>query len=459
MKAGRFEISGGLGDGLIKFILDDVHRLLGEVGLEIDHPEIVKELSDHEGVTVNDGRVCYSAELVEKARSQVATEDTNYYMQKEGETEFGIQPPFSPFNVIDARTGEVRPACDRDVVEGARLYDALGSRGPVHVHIADMDQKVAQVHIARLCCENSRAIGNWAPAYSYDQAMCIRDMFAAAGRPEPYVALQMTHSPMRLDAYFLDILWKGRETEAGNRGITGGGGAMPQAGVSAPVYWRTAAAQGLAEALGAWVTIKLIDPSVHPYASFLAELTDMSTAMGGSKAPESLSFALLGRHLMRELLGLTMAAHAGDLNEMLLWGLQGVRVFAGGGIGEEIFSLARTVIDREKIAYVESSLAGVEFPEEEGLAARIVSETLPQTSFLMHDSTLEFRQIHSEPRLFKEMMPAKLAPLLRDDSDELTAPANAIAAELIRTNEFCLDDDAAREVEAIYERGVKVLTS
>lgn len=277
MSRKAFEIVGGLTPELTGLILDDVHQLLGEVGLEIDHPELLKELAGHSGVTINGNRVCYEPELVESARRQVPLEDTNYATSKSGDERFRMRPPFSPFDVLDFETGEKRPAEDRDVVMGARLYDAFGCTGPVHVHVAQMDQKLASIHIAKLCCENSRGIGNWAPAFNYEQAVCIRDMFLAAGREGPYVALQMTHSPLRLDAYYLDILMRARGSANGVTGMTAGGGAMPLPGVSAPIYWRSAAAQGLAEALGGWITAKLIHPDIRPYASFVVWAPDLST--------------------------------------------------------------------------------------------------------------------------------------------------------------------------------------
>ncbi len=460
MKTSGFTIAGGLDEGQIALILDDIHRLLGDVGLEIEHPDIVKELSDHDGVTVKNGRVCYSAELVEKARAQVATEDTNYIMQKPGHEGFELQTPFSPFAVIDAETGESRPAEDRDVIDGARLFDSFGTRGPVHVHIAEMDQRIAQIHIARLCCENSRAVGNWAPAYSYDQAMCVRDMYQAAGRPEPWVCLQMTHSPMRLDAYYLDILRTARDSEGGTRGFTGGGGAMPQAGVSAPVYWRAAAAQGLAEALGAWVTIKLIDPTVRPYASFTTSVTDMTTCAGWSQAPESVPTALLNRQLMKALLGTVEGEYIRDLPTMCTFAMQGARIFGGGGMSgfHEAWSAPQVIIDKEKLSYVEAAVGGLDFPDEEGVAVRIASETFPETSFLMHDATLEFRSMHWEPSVFRDVSTPKLADMLRTGTAELLPAAREIARETIAANDFALDDAAASEVQAIYDRGAQALT-
>lgn len=59
MKTGGFTLGCGLDERLAKLVLDDVHQLLERVGLEVDHPELLKELGDHEGVSLPrpDGRV------------------------------------------------------------------------------------------------------------------------------------------------------------------------------------------------------------------------------------------------------------------------------------------------------------------------------------------------------------------------------------------------------------------
>jgi trimethylamine:corrinoid methyltransferase-like protein len=457
MSRKAFRVSGGLTPELTRLILDDVHQLLAEVGLEIDHPELLRELAGHTGVTVRGNRVSYAPALVEAARKQVPLEDTNYATSKPGDERFLMRPPFSPFDVIDFDTGARRPAEDRDVVEGARLYDAFDCTGPVHVHLARMDQKIAGLHIAKLCAENSRGIGNWSAAYDYEQAACIRDMYLAAGRDEPAVALQMTHSPLRLDAYFLDILMRARHSENGVHGLTAGGGAMPLPGVSAPVYWRSAAAQGLAEALGAWITVKLIDPAIKPYASFLTWAPDLSTCKWASGTPEAMLFFLFSQQVMQELLDITIYADCANLARMCLFALHGTRIFESAGLRRDCLSLAHVPIDREKIHYVEAVAAGIEIPDEPGLTARIVRETFPETTFLLHESTLEYRRLYWQPKVFTAMTCARVGELLLEDSDELLPAAKEIARRKIAGNDFALADDVRREIERIYKRGCRAV--
>ncbi|MHC4717118.1 MAG: hypothetical protein ACYS5V_09125, partial [Planctomycetota bacterium] len=383
--------------------------------------------------------------------------DTNYASGRPGDDAFTMVTPFSPFHVIDLASGEKRPACDDDVRDGARLYDAFGAIGPVHVHTAEMDQQIAQVHIARLCCESAPAIGNWAPAFNYEQAVCIRDMFLAAGRPEPYVAFQMTHSPLRLDAYFLDILMRARTSANGTRGMTAGGGAMPLPGVSAPIHYRSAAAQGLAEALGAWITVKLIDSAIRPYASFLVGVPDMITCDWSHCAPEALAFTLLTNHVMERLLGITAYVECDNLHSMCLHALHGTRRFNSGGLRDGCFSPAHVPVDREKINFVQAVAEGIGVSDEPGSTARIFAETLPETSFLGHPSSLEYRDLYWHPKVFEGLTPGRAGELLAADSPELLDQAREIAAARIAGHEFELPRDVRRDVERIYRSGVDAI--
>ena len=451
-------IVGGIDARAVELILDDARRLVADIGLEIDHPALLAELAAHPGVTVRGNRACYSADLFEQARRQIPAEDTNYATTKPGDDRFRICPPFSPFDAIDFETGAKRPATERDLVDGARLYDALGVAGPVHVHLATMDQRLAPIRIAKLCAENSRAIGNWAAAYNYEQAVCIRDMYLAAGRPEPYVAFQMTHSPLRLDAYFLDILMRARRSANGVRGLTAGGGAMPLPGVSAPIQWRAAAAQGLAECVGGWITAKLIDPAVRPYASFLAWAPNLATCAWTSATPDALLFDFAGRAVLREALGLTIYAPCGPLDRMVLAALSGARIFECAGQRQDAFSLAHVAIDLEKVNFVEAVVRGVEVPDEPGLAARIVGETLPETSFLAHESTGAYRDILWQPKVFAGQGAVQVSEALRDDSDALLADSREFARRALAAHDFALSADVAREVERIYRRGCEAVS-
>jgi trimethylamine:corrinoid methyltransferase-like protein len=454
----QFEISRGANDKFIGLILEDTRTLLAEVGLEIKLPKLLKELAGHDGVRIKGERVCFDPELVEKARMQVPEQDTNYASAKDGENDFRLCPPFSPFKVLDFETGGKRPAAETDVVEGARVYDSFGVSGPVHVHLENIEQKTAQLNIAKLCCENSRAIGNWSPAYSYEEAVAIRDMYLAAGREGPSVAFQLTHSPLRLDAYFLEIIMQARdEAENGTRSMTAGGGAMPLAGVSSPIDYRSAAAQGLAECLGAWVTLKLIDPSLRPYASFMAWVPDMSTGKWAFDLPESIIFDFLNRQVMRELLGLSVYHRCGNLSEMCLHAVQGARIFELGGLREDCFSMAHIPVDMEKVNFVERLAKGMEFSEEEGLTLKTFQETMPETSFLMHESTLAFSELLWKPSVFTGRPPASLAKMLYGEEDKLLPQAREIVRKRLETHEFELDKAARSAVERIFEAGCKAI--
>jgi len=282
-------------------------------------------------------------------------------------------------------------------------------------------------------------------------------MFLAAGREEPYIQFQMTHSPLRLDAYFLDILMKARASEHGTKGFTAGGGAMPVPGVSAPIYWRSAVAQGLAEALGGWITAKLIDPSIRPYCSTIIWAPDMNTGKWAFHAPEGTLFYLLCRQVQRELLGITLYAGCGQIDRMCLEAAQGARIFKDAGGREGCFSPAHLAIDLEKMRFAESFAAGVPFPDGKGDTARIVKEVLPEGAFLTHESSLRYRELYWHPTLFTGMTHEETGRALATDSDALLPQSREIARQRLAEHEFALSDDVRREVEKIYRAGCRAM--
>ena len=439
-------------------IWQDSCALLWEVGLELEHPALLAEFAQHAGVRIKQNRVCFSPALAERARSEVEADDQNYAVARAAQKQFEIRPPYSPFDVIDLETGEKRAANERDVSDGARLYDSFGVAGPAHVHLREMDQRLAQLTIAKLCCENSRSIGNWAPAYCYEEALAIRDLYLAAGRSGPLVALQMVHSPLRLDRNLMDILSRARSSENGLTGFTAGGGAMPLAGVSAPIFYRAAAAQGVAECLGGWLAARLIDPALKPYASFAAWPPDLSTGKWAAATPEALLFDVFNREIMKRLFGLIIYAPLGPLAQMCLCAAQGCRIFEPReGHVQNAFSPAHVPLDIERLGYVASFCAGLPFEEEARLATRLISEVLPETCFLGHESTLSYRNLYWHPALFTGLAPERAAAMLDANSNELLPQARAIAKKRIREHQFALSADVQREVERTFKRGLRAL--
>ena len=77
-----------------------------------------------------------------------------------------------------------------------------------------------------------------------------------------------------------------------------------------------------------------------------------------------------------------------------------------------------------------------------------------ETSFLAHPSSLDYRTLYWQPKVFTGRATGELSNLLSADSDDLFADAREIAREKIAANDFALADDVYREVERIYQRGI-----
>ncbi|HUV39036.1 MAG TPA: hypothetical protein VMY39_05450, partial [Planctomycetota bacterium] len=78
------------------------------------------------------------------------------------------------------------------------------------------------------------------------------------------------------------------------------------------------------------------------------------------------------------------------------------------------------------------------------------------TTFLAHESTLDYRSLYWQPRVFAGTS-AEVGRKLHGDGHELLAEAREIARGKIASNAFALADDVRREVDKVYRRGVAAI--
>ncbi|MCP5092979.1 MAG: hypothetical protein GY949_18860 [Gammaproteobacteria bacterium] len=105
-----------LGDDLIDRILDDVKRVLAEIGVDIRGPELKKRLLDHGLKTDSSGkRILFPQNLVDKAISDAPKSFTLFNRDGDAHTEIGgnnvnFVPGSSGINICDhvEETGRVR---------------------------------------------------------------------------------------------------------------------------------------------------------------------------------------------------------------------------------------------------------------------------------------------------------------------------------------------------------------
>jgi trimethylamine---corrinoid protein Co-methyltransferase len=120
-----------LSPDMIRRILDETKRIMGEIGMEIRGPALRKRLLDHGLKTDASGtRILFPPDEVDKAIASCPRSITLYDRKGEPHAELGgnnvhFVPGSSGLKILDHRTGVARLADSVDFIEYARLCDGL----------------------------------------------------------------------------------------------------------------------------------------------------------------------------------------------------------------------------------------------------------------------------------------------------------------------------------------------
>lgn len=436
-------------------------RLLDEVGVRLEHDEIVARLlaaGARGGAGPHDVRLppAMVRELVALAPRRVelaARDGTTTVLEPDSEAVFWTAP------VLYLWTGaERRPVTSEDLRAIARLSDRLDAvQGVMGVAMADVPPLDRDFTGLRLIAESTRKHARvlcFSPR-GMDALVRMKPVFAG-----PWFSIGFTaHGPLRWTHLALDVF-----ARSAGHGIPVTVNGEPMAGASAPVTLAGAFAVGNAEILAGIAVNQLLEPG-RPlvYNLGLGHVMDMRRATAVTGGPENALFArasaALGRfyglpsaswvstesHFEDEQAALeTMFGIVTHLQEgvSLVWGL-------GQLESEMTLSLAQLVIDDEMVAYVRRHRRGF-VVDDETLALDVVREVGIAGSFLETEHT---RRHHRgelfAPRLLnrrtrsacpgplhevaaaraRELLAKDGAPSLSDDErDALRAVERAFAA-------------------------------
>ena len=259
-----YHLAGGLSDPQLQQVRALAQRILREIGMEIDHDEIRAFLGQQRGVEVRGKRVCYDEALFEDCLTRQKSQNGDYVWQGPGDPDFAMRPAFYCLNVFDPLNSQVHRAGMADLVPAVRLCDSYDMVGTSPLHPQDVPEPIRQIATARACIANSRWVGKWMLAHNIDEIRCITEMSMLAGRTAPFVTLQMTISPMRLNVEYLDLLWRLRASPELLAAMTIGGGSIPMLGATGPLGLPAAWAQAVAEVVGAYITAKSLRRALAP---------------------------------------------------------------------------------------------------------------------------------------------------------------------------------------------------
>ncbi len=463
----QYKISGGLSPEAIERIAADAFALLESVGVRIDNDDVLAELSRRQGVSVREGRAFYGPELVERFIEWVQKDNAEYMLNIPGRDAPLVRGPFLCTRVWEQQAGRARMAKVEDLARASRLMDSFDAEGVPAVHPQDVDSRLRQVVTAKVAYENSRAMGGFMLAGSVDEAEILCRMGQAAGRCGVHVCLQIPHSPLRLDGPSLGIILDMARARRTPAGVAVGGGAMPLAGAAAPLLPPGFLAQGLAEALAAYGTGKLLNEKVRGYCSVFPGTFDMRSSGMAMASPEAVLLWLAVRQLHEHFFGQAVGgdfacmgkvydaqAAAEKTAAVVTAVLSGATTFVNLGMTpmDEVFHFEGAIIDMEILDYAWRLRRGIGW--EETPTVDIVREAERDGTFLMHTTTMRFREELWSPSLFTR---EGLSSWMAAGSPALLERAAAAASDRIEANDYHPEPDVARELERLLEEADKRL--
>lgn len=462
-----YRLRGGVNAAVVAKVREDCLELLESVGVGIESGEVLDELSRREGIRVDGGRVFFTPRVVEDIIRAVREDNADYMLNIPCRKAPLVRPPFLCLRVWDEGAASPRKAACDDLALAARLLDSYGADGVPPVHPADVEPHMRQLVTARISYENSRGIGSYLQADSADEVRALCELGRAAGREGPHCALQIPHSPLRLDGRSLEMVLEMRRSGSTPEGVAVGGGAMPLAGAVAPLLAPGFFAQGFAEALAAYGTAKLLNENVRGYCSMYQATFDMRHSGFAMATPEAVLMSMAIRELHKEFFGQTIGGDFGCMGKtydaqagaektaaILTAVLSGATTFANPGMTpmDDCFHLGGAVIDMEILGYAWRVARGLAWEQTPTLD--IVKESQREGTFLVHPTTMRFREEVWEPGVFtREPFDSWLAA----GGEGLVERAAGVARERIEANDYSPEADVRKELDRIMALAEKKL--
>lgn len=487
----------GKASGLIKFLnqeeMEKLHlsalHILEEVGMKIEHPEALDYL-EKSGCIVNRNTnlVKFPRNVVENAinkmRKDYTLTDRNGIVPPMRYTEMylstipkGINHNFTvnaggfPSYVLDL-DGKRRPATMQDVIDSIRLADALENIDLIGLPCSAQEiphQMRPIVMTAELIKNTSKpgGIEAWTKAdikYITEMALVLRGSMEELKKKPFLIGYGEVRSPLCMDYNMCEIF-----IEYVKMGMPQSFDTMPSSGSTAPASTAGTLALGLAETLFGLVLGYAIDENAWVSIDMNPSLTDMRTMVFPYAGADRIPMMAAANQMMRDYYGRPGGCHACKTDAChpgvqagfekalttifpILTGATGVGTL-GQLEGGVTFSFVQLVIDNEIIGYIKRALRGFEV-NDDTLALDVIKEVGAGGNFIQHEHTaMNFRKEFYLSDIL-ERMPWSLWE--SQDIRGLEEKAREKARKIIREhNPKPLDEDKAREIDAIVKRAYK----
>jgi trimethylamine--corrinoid protein Co-methyltransferase len=424
-RAVHASMSGAVGGRYQPLSADDlpvidraVRSILTDVGMAEAPACVIDPVTRAGGSLDADGRLHFSAELIEKALNGLPRDFALCGQHPDYDMQLGVARVHAGSGgaaprILDLESGRYRESTLRDLYDAARLVDSLDN---IHFFSRSMvardmpDNRTLDINTAYACLAGTRKHVFVAATEAAHVEEIANMCYAIAGSREAFLArpflsmnCNMSVPPLRFDAESCEI-----GAEAVRCGIPLHSNTFGQMGASSPVTMAGTIAQTIAETLAGMIFAWLLDPRAKVILGTRPMLTDLRTgAMSGGSAEGAIATAASvqmanyyrlpnsviagatdskvadAQSGYEKSLTVTLAAQAGC---NLITQASGMQASLMG------CALESYVIDNDMLGIIMKSLAGIEVSEET-LALKAIDEVAHgEGHFLGRAETLDRMQ-------------------------------------------------------------------
>ena len=268
-------------DQEVAAIHDATLRVLSEVGLVLDDPDICDRLRDM-GALVDSGRVCLPPEMVERAietsGKKVTTRGRNGVSITLGDGSLQWHNLGGARDILHPLSGEIHRATVRDVQESTRLLDALDNATTITPYCTptDVPAEIMSLAMYRYALPNTTKPLQGPGVQTAREVDFAIQMAEVIGPASEVLTLSVSPvSPLTFPADLVQAMVRIAE-----RGIPFGPLPCPTAGTTAPMSLAGALTQQNAEVLASLVIAQAVNPGLP--IIYCGRLAMMEPSTGGS---------------------------------------------------------------------------------------------------------------------------------------------------------------------------------
>lgn len=437
----------------------DVVHLVENVGMQVEHPGILRRLSDCDGVTIRGDRVSFDGDLVEQHVFSVQYDMPPYFTEDNFLVISGNMVP----TIRDPRTGAIRDATAADLVAATKLEDSYGVTGSAPVTPCDVPKHLREIAVHKILWENSRLKGNdifeHNPKSTIPSCTYIREMAEVLGKR--FTVGLWVRSPWALNRFELDVVHHYLDSD-----IPMWVGNFPLFGVTTPIFIESGMAQAAAELFSAYLLLKLLRGPRPVYLqvidSVMGHPIDWRFAQPVFSSVEDIVKTVhqvsLNRFYNIPLVGLTLhsAGKGVDFQQgfekaihTVIAALLGVRAFrvAGCLALDMVYSPEQLVCDCEMMRFIRQLVQHRSFDVSKVLVDEIVKGSGGH-DFVADELTLSsFREEYWDPGFFDQ---SPINQWLSQGRVPLGERARHIVEQRVREHTFALPSEQQAEIDRIY---------